>query len=331
MSREPRATTPAPVAEDDEQVALRVEHELFLRSFFDLRPPERMVQQLVTGLRDVFFPAGSELYRQGDAAENLFFLIRGEVSLETEGEEPWLFGPQSMLGVLDASLGRAHSRTARVRRDVAALTMAFRDYVDVLEDHFDFAKSSLELNCRMMHERSLSLPAEQVFESTREAQPLVAPEAPLEALDLMDRVMVLRRCQVFARTSVQALVNLAKHAFAERWQPGDLLFSAGDAAPHLRLIAAGTLHIARGDLPAGPVTATFGPGELLLRQAALGAEVHAYTATAESEAITLRLSKEDLFDVAEDHFSLIGSLFSYLGRENERTRRLLADRAKREP
>ena len=173
--------------------------------------------------------------------------------------------------------------------------------------------------------------AKQRREVEKALRDQVAHEAPLEALDLMDRVMVLRRCQVFARTSVQALVNLAKHAFAERWQPGDVLFSAGDAAPHLRLIAAGTLHIARGDLPAGPVTATFGPGELLLRQAALGAEVHAYTATAESEAITLRLSKEDLFDVAEDHFSLIGSLFSYLGRENERTRRLLADRAKREP
>ena len=119
-----------------------------------------MVQQLVTGLRDVFFPAGSELYRQGDAAENLYFLIRGEVSLETDGEEPWLFGPQSMLGVLDASLGRPHSRTAKVQRDVAALTMAFRDYVDVMEDHFDFTKNSLELNCRMMHERSLSLPSD---------------------------------------------------------------------------------------------------------------------------------------------------------------------------
>lgn len=323
-----RAATPPPALEDDEAVALRVEHELFLRSFFDLRPPERMVQQLVAGLRDVFFPAGGELYRQGDAAEDLFFLIRGEVSLEADGEEPWVFGPQSMLGVLDASVGRVHSRTAKVRRDVAALTMAFRDYVDVMEDHFDFTKSSLELNCRVMHERSLGLAPDQVFEAAREAPPLVAPDAAPEALDLMERVMVLRRCQVFARTSVQALVNLAKHAFAERWQPGDVLFSAGDAAPHLRLVAAGRVDVARSD---PQVAATFGPGELLLRQAALGVEVHAYTATAASEAITLRLSKEDLFDVAEDHFSLIGSLFAYLGRENERSRRLLAERAKRQP
>jgi CRP-like cAMP-binding protein len=104
-----------------------------------------------------------------------------------------------------------------------------------------------------------------------------------------------------------------------------VLFSAGDPAPQLRLIAAGRVAIAREE---PPVTARFGPGELLLRQAALGADVHAYTATADGEAITLRLSKEDLFDVAEDHFSLIGSLFSYLGRENERTRRLLAERAR---
>jgi CRP-like cAMP-binding protein len=315
--------------DDDERVALRVEHELFLRSFFELRPPDRMVQQLVSGLRDVFFAAGGELYRQGDAAENLYFLIRGEVALEVDGEEPWLFGPQSMLGVLDASLGRPHSRTARVLRDVAALTMSFREYVDVMEDHFDFTKSSLELGCREMHARSLTLPAELVFDvPAREAEALVAlgasPEAQ-ESIDLMERVLVMRRGQVFSRTSVQALVNLAKHVETERWHPGQVLFSAGDPAPHLRLIAAGRIKIER-DEPA--VTARFGPGELLLRQAALGADVHAYTATAESEAITLRLSKEDLFDVAEDHFSLIGSLFSYLGRENERTRRLLAESAR---
>jgi CRP-like cAMP-binding protein len=319
--------------DDDERVALRVEHELFLRSFFDLRPPDRMVQQLVAGLRDVFFLAGSELYHQGDAAENLYFLIRGEVALEVEGEEPWLFGPQSMLGVLDASLGRPYSRTAKVRRDVAALTMSFREYVDVMEDHFDFTKNSLELRCREMHARSLSLPPELVFDvQAGESSPLVAlgkAGSATASIDLMERVLIMRRCEVFARTSVQALVTLAKHVETERWQPGQVLFAVGDPAPHLRLIAAGWVKIEREE---PQVTARFGPGELLLRQAALGADLHAYTATAEGEGegITLRLAKEDLFDVAEDHFSLIGSLFSYLGRENERTRRLLADRARTE-
>lgn len=312
-------------AEDDEGVALRVEHELFIRSFFDLRPPERMVQQLAGGLRDVFFPAGSMIYRQGDAAENLYFLIRGEVALEAEGEEPWTFGAQSMLGALDAGQGRPYSRTARVRRDVEALTMAFREYVDVMEDHFDFTKSNLELGCRDMHERSLLLAPDQVFDApAREAAPLVAAQAPLE---LMDRVLVLRRCEVFTRTPVQALVTLAKHVEIERFAPGETLFAAGDAAPHLRLLAAGRVRVERAE---PQVTARFGPGELLLRQAALGADQHAYTAIAETATTALRLSKEDLFDVAEDHFSLIGSLFSYLGRENERTRRLLAERERAE-
>lgn len=328
MSREPRQRARggggAALDDDDERVALRVEHELFIRSFFDLRPPERMVQQLVAGLRDVFFPAGATIYQRGDAAENLYFLIEGAVVLEAEGEEPWRFGAQSMLGALDAGQGRPYSRTARVLTDVAALTMSFREYVDVMEDHFDFTKASLELGCSEMHERSLSLPPELVFEVGREGPPLVP--APRDgagfALELMDRVLVLRRCEIFAQTPVQALVTLAKHVEVEHFAPDATLFRAGDAAPHLRLLAAGRVRVWR-DAPA--VTARFGPGELLLRQAALGAERHAYTAVAETAAVTLRFSKEDLFDVAEDHFSLIGSLFAYLGRENERTRRLLAE------
>jgi CRP-like cAMP-binding protein len=321
------------VDDDDERVALRVEHELFIRSFFDLRPPERMVQQLAAGLRDVFFPAGSTIYQRGDAAENLYFLIEGEVALEAEGEEPWTFGAQSMLGVLDAGQGRPYSRTARVQRDVAALTMSFREYVDVMEDHFDFTKLSLELGCREMHERSLLLAPDHVFEAIgreagREVAPLVAGGAggaggPGAALELMDRVLVLRRCEIFTRTPVQALVTLAKHVEVEHFAPGEPLFAAGDPAPHLRLLAAGHVRIERAE---PVVTARFGPGELLLRQAALGADQHAYTAIAETATVALRLSKEDLFDVAEDHFSLIGSLFAYLGRENERTRRMLAER-----
>jgi CRP-like cAMP-binding protein len=319
--------------DDDERVALRVEHELFIRSFFDLRPPDRMVQQLSAGLRDVMFATGSEIYHQGDAAENLYFLIRGEVSLEAPGEEPWTFGPQSMLGVLDASAGRPHSRTAHVVREVSALTMTFRDYVDVMEDHFDYTKNSLELGCRTMHERSLLL-APDVFDlPARPAEPLVplavasGRAGGRDMLPLMDRVLVLRRCQVFGRTSVQALVTLAKHVEVERWMPGDVMFTPGDPAPHLRLVAAGAVRVTREE-PA--VSARFGPGELLLRQAVLGADVHAYRAEAETEAMTLRLLKEDLFDIAEDHFSLIGSLFAYLGRENERTRRLLAERTRAE-
>lgn len=323
------STVPPDSIDDDERVALRVEHELFIRSFFDLRPPDRMVQQLSSGLRDVVFPAGSEIYHQGDTAENLYFLIRGEVALEAPGEEPWRFGPQSMLGVLDASAGRPYSRTAKVVRDVAALTMSFREYVDVMEDHFDYTKNSLELGCREMHERSLLL-APEVFDlPAQPAEPLV-PLAPASAraggrgaLPLMDRVLVLRRCQVFSRTSVQALVTLAKHVEVERWMPGDVMFGPGDPAPHLRLVAAGEVLVTRQD---PEVAARFGPGELLLRQAALGADLHAYRAEAATEAVTLRLLKEDLFDIAEDHFSLIGSLFAYLGRENERTRRLLAER-----
>lgn len=329
--RSARAGTVPPNDLDDERVALRVEHELFIRSFFDLRPPDRMVQQLSSGLRDVVFPAGSEIYHQGDPAENLYFLIRGEVALEAPGEEPWKFGPQSMLGVLDASAGRPYSRTARVVRDVAALTMSFREYVDVMEDHFDYTKNSLELGCREMHERSLQL-APEVFDlPAAPAEPLV-PLAPTHAragrnaLPLMDRVLVLRRCQVFSRTSVQALVTLAKHVEVERWTPGDVMFGPGDPAPHLRLVAAGEVLVTRQD---PEVAARFGPGELLLRQAALGADLHAYRAEAATAAVTLRLLKEDLFDIAEDHFSLIGSLFAYLGRENERTRRLLAERERK--
>lgn len=306
----------------DDGAALRVEHELFVRSFFEVRPPDRMVQQLSASLQDVFFAAGTTLYQQGESANKMYFIIRGEVALESENEEAWVFGAQSLLGAIDAGQRRPYSRTARARSEVAALTMAFRDYVDLMEDYFDFTKNSVEFNCRSLHERSLQLAPDHVFPPLARRDPLL-PLHPLTT-ELMDRVLVLSRCDLFSNTPVQALVTLAKHVETERWGAGDTLFRDGDPAPHVRLVAVGTL---RAQRLTPVVDARFGPGDLLLRQAALGIQSHSYTVIAETAAITLRLLAEDLFDIAEDHFQLIGSLFAFFGRENERTRRLLARRS----
>lgn len=302
--------------------ALRVEHELFIRSFFDVRPPERMVQQLSTALRDVYVPAGTVLYEQGEPSERLYFVIAGEVALEAPGADPWLLKDLSLLGALDASQGRPYSRTAKAVTDVAALTMAFRDYVDLMEDHFDFTKSTIESNARNLHTRVLELAPDGVFPPVIAEEPLIPLGGPLE---LLERLLVLRRSELCVRAPVQALVSLAIHAEGEVWAPGEVLFREGDTNAHLRFVAAGRLEATRAQ---PRVVGAFGPGALVLGSAALGQERHLYQVTAQTPAVTIRLLKEDYWDVMEDHFALAGATFAFFGRENERTRILAAARAR---
>lgn len=306
-------------------LSLRVEHELFIRSFFEVRPPDRMVQQLSASLRDYFAPAGTVLYERGHPSERIYFVISGEVQLEAPDTEPWVLKDLSLLGALDAGQARPYSRTARALSDVAALTMSFREYVDLMEDHFDFTKSSMESNARNLHERCLELAPDGVFAPVgpEEATPLGA-----EPLELLGKLRVLRHSDLCRRAPVQALVSLAIHGEEERWEPGQVLLSEGELNPHLRLVASGRLEATR-EQPL--VRAAFGPGALLLGCSAIGYAESQYRVTAATPAMTVRVLKEDFYDVMEDHFPLAGSAFSFFGVENERTRTLLADRARGRP
>jgi CRP-like cAMP-binding protein len=303
-------------------LSLRVEHELFIRSFFEVRPPDRMVQQLSASLRDYYAPAGTVLYERGQPSERLYFVISGEVQLEAPDSEPWVLKDLSLLGALDAGQGRPYSRTARAVSDVAALTMAFREYVDLMEDHFDFTKSSMESNARNLHDRCLELAPDGVFAP---ATPSDATPPNPEPLELLAKLRVLRQSDLCQRAPVQALVSLAIHGEGELWEPGQVLLERGAPNPYLRLVAHGRLEATR-DQPV--VQAAFGPGSLLLGCSALGYAEAQYRVVAATPSLTVRVLKEDFYDVMEDHFPLAGSAFSYFGRENERTRTLLAEQAR---
>src|SRR5687768_4356614 len=100
-----------------------VYRELFLRSFFPVKAPERVTNQLVTTMRDVDFPQGTVIFRAGDPPDQLFFIADGTVRLEAEGEKPWVFETASIIGILDAGLQRPHKRSAVAATDVHAIVI----------------------------------------------------------------------------------------------------------------------------------------------------------------------------------------------------------------
>jgi hypothetical protein len=71
----------------------------------------------------------------------------------------------------------------------------------------------------------------------------------------------------------------------------------------------------------------FLPVRLVAGAAALGYEMHQYEALAETDVTTLCIAKEDLFDVAEDHFGLARALFAFSSLERERIMDLRQARA----
>ncbi|HEX9619597.1 MAG TPA: cyclic nucleotide-binding domain-containing protein [Polyangiaceae bacterium] len=306
----------------DEPVLRRVEHELFIRSFFAINPPAGVAAQLAASMRDMYLESGETLYRAGEPADRLFFLVSGHVRLEHEADDPWNLEDHSAIGILDAALERPYSRTAVTVRGTHLIEIDFADYLDVLEDHFEFAKRVLSIGAERMDDAAKRLAPHGTFAaSVAEPRPGLPPASPQRPFDRMERLMVLRATPFLERASVQVLASLSGLSHERRFRAGAQILHAGEPAADLVFLASGRAAVLR-EHPR--IEAEFAAGHLLGGHASFGMSRHAYDAHALTDSIALVINKEDFFDVAEDHFVLGKAVFASIALERERLMQRIA-------
>lgn len=302
----------------------QVERSIFLRAVLSGVEVGPATQQLVSAIRDVYFPAGTVVYRQGEPSEHLYFVVDGTVELRREGESPWTMGQRSAFGALDAALDQPHARTAVAIEDVHVMVLRVEDWLDVLEDHFELAQAMVLRNAKGLYELSLRLAPTGGF-AVVDLDSAPAPICPTlsfdEGPDTVQRLLVFSRAPLFERAGIQPLIRLAQAAQVRHLQPGEELFRMGEPVTQLYLVAHGVVEIERDE----PVLrASFGQGDLVAGPPALARAERAFYARAATEAVVLTLSREDLFDVMEDHFAALRSVLAYLAIERDRMQRLEA-------
>ena len=303
----------------------KINREIFLRSFFSVRPPQRVAQSLVAVMVDHDFEAGEIIFETGQPPIEVYFVVEGEVHLEAEGEDAWEFGESSIIGIMDAALDRPYGRQAVARAHSHILSVRYEDYLEILEDNFDFAKSAMESAYAMIHENARQLAPDGVFKPAETAL-VVSPEIVRQRpLNLIERLLVLYNAPFFSNAPVQPLVTLAAQTEEERWSCGQVLFEPGAPLTAIRFVVTGRI---RADLDDPRIVGWFGPGDLVGAHAAMSSAVAQYRMTVEQEAVVLRIQKEDLFDLMEDHLRLARVGFAFVARENERIRHLQAARSR---
>ncbi len=242
----------------------KVEHELFLAQMTSVEPPKHVVEQMLALLRTVMFRKGQVVYEQGFAADSIFFIVTGEVELGAQGVEPWHFSENSVVGVLDAIVGRPYSRTAVAVSDVQAMVLRADDYYDLLEDNFDFCQLIIGDVSNGLFAQNLtqSNPAKLLHGDPSR----VLVEKRDQRLSVVERLLVLRQVAAFLTGSTQSLVGLAELARESRWKSGDVIFREGDASDVFWVIASGSIEIER-ESPKFRVIR--GPGDLIQHYTAL--------------------------------------------------------------
>lgn len=292
-------------ADDDRR--LGVERLLFLRSLTNARPSGPEAVQIAGAMRDLYFKRDQRLFAIGDPAIDVFFIVKGSVRLTAPDAAPWDFEAPAVIGAIDAFAGRPRTRRAVATADTHALALAHTDWLAVLEEHFDFARESVLRLADGLGRMRLGLAGDGGHPGPSE------PAGPRAAgLGLYEKTVALRRLPVLRAAGVQVTMRLAALAEERALAPGEALFREGDAGETLDAVAGGRIAIERAT---PPLRAAFGAGSLVGGLASLAAPRAAFDARAAETSLVLRLRKDDVFDVMEDHFELTRSILASVNEE----------------
>jgi hypothetical protein len=192
------------------------------------------------------------------------------------------------------------------------LEVAMEDLEDVVEE---VPAVSFEL-ARHVGRRAHAL-RERSERPAAAALPLVLPPRPL---DLVERLIVLRRCDALAGVHIDALADLASIATELKIAPGERAWSAGDAPAALVVLAAGELTVEERGVPV-----RLGPGDMAGEVEVLAGQGWTSSAVARAPTLLVVLAADPLLDLWEDHpgvgLALLRNVAaSVLGAQRERTR-----------
>lgn len=286
---------------------LRLERELSVRA---LMPNMRGggAARLAAMLEPLELPADSYLFHAGEPPERFFFVLDGHVTMEVEGQAPWTFGPRSLVGMTDMTMGRLHRRSARTTRPTRLLVGQSKQWMDLLDDDLLMAESAINAFSVMMHElwkaHGHLLPVQPVAFS----QPVPLP------LSLYQKALVLRDTPLFQRAGTQAIASLAQVAGELEFEQGAQVFAEGEGGPTLYVVVSGVIELCF----TGQRELRVGPSCVLSAAAALSGRLDQYSARAVTASVLLEIQTEDYYDQSEEHPELTRAAMAYLASERER-------------
>ena len=148
-------------------------------------------------------------------------------------------------------------------------------------------------------------------------RPRFDPEAvELSALPQIEKVLLLRGATLFSHCNAEAVVRIASIAVERRFEPGDDIYAAGDAADAIYFVVSGKVTVEE-ELDDG--ARSLGPRDTFGVQEILSGRLRGARARATEPTVTLAIEADDFFDLLSHDIEIVKALF----------REVLAERASR--
>jgi len=257
--------------------------------------PSAVVRAVASAMRERSFAAGELLMREGEPILAMQLLTEGRLSLVRRGRAIGSLAPPQSLGFIGILARGDGTYDATAEVETRALELDADALLELMEEHFPLLLATLRYLAERMYYELLELPAELL------GLPFDEPfEVTDRELDLVERILFLRRISTFKHTNLNALALVSQQVERLVFDAGDRLWSPGDPSDGALFVLAGSVKCTTSDgreFRYGPSTAVGGIENL-------AGKPRWYEATAESRLVALRGRGDGLLDIMEDNFGM---------------------------
>jgi CRP-like cAMP-binding protein len=258
--------------------------------------PATEVAALAEAASERLFPKGATVFREGDPASSMHIVVEGELANIRHGIIAGLIGPGAGIGGLAVLARAAVPSHVRAERDTLTLEIDADATAELLEDRFPILQHLL----REVSRQALGLVRQHRLDPSR-FFPEPASELGHESgLDLVDRLLLLRRMPVFERSPITALAELARSMAHVRFEPGSVLWHEGEPSHAVLLLTSGQVEATAAD----GLAFRAGPGFPLGALEAVAQAPRWYEARALGPLVALQGQTDVLVDIFEDSFEM---------------------------
>jgi CRP-like cAMP-binding protein len=254
----------------------------------------RDLAALAEHARERFFPEGSLLLRDGEPCPAAHFIVEGRVRMRRQGRDLGEVGIGSGVGGLSILARDENGLEAQAITDTVTLELETDAFLEVLEDHFGILRHLLQEIARQLIDLIVRTPR---------LEPRVPPAhiAVKRDLDFVERIFVLRQAAPFARSSINALAELARGMTELRFEPDVVLWEVGEPSRTLYLVLDGEVSCTAPD---GRVLFQVGPGSPVGAIESVAGVPRWFRTTTVTPVSALSADAEGLLDVLEDNFEM---------------------------
>jgi CRP/FNR family cyclic AMP-dependent transcriptional regulator len=108
------------------------------------------LQRVAAIVKEVEFPTGKEIAKQGESGIGFHMIIEGEASVSVDGKTHALLGPGSYFGEMSLLDGRPRSATVAASTDLKTISVTSWDFNALLDQYPELARKLLIELCRRL-------------------------------------------------------------------------------------------------------------------------------------------------------------------------------------